>query len=219
MSNGVNTLLEISSQPAVWQRCLNDLQHADLHRFTDGHSPLDVEWVFIGCGTSYYLAQAAALSFTSLLNTMARAVPASEALLMPELVFPRGTKSYYPVLISRSGHTSEVLSVAQVLNNEGVPFLAITCDGRELAGMTDKVLKMNVEEESTVMTSSFTSMLLGLQYLAATFANDKDFIEALHQLPQHLERLLDTYNDEVVAFARESFDDIAFLGQGALYRC
>lgn len=217
MSNGVNTLLEISSQPAVWQRCLNDLQHADLHRFTDGHSPLDVEWVFIGCGTSYYLAQAAALSFTSLLNTMARAVPASEALLMPELVFPRGTKSYYPVLISRSGHTSEVLSVAEVLNNEGVPFVAITCDGRELAGMTDKVLKMNVKEESTVMTSSFTSMLLGLQYLAATFANDKDFIEALHQLPQHLERLLDTYNDEVIAFARESFDDIAFLGQGALY--
>jgi glucosamine--fructose-6-phosphate aminotransferase (isomerizing) len=60
-------------------------------------------------------------------------------------------------------------------------------------------------------------MLLGLQYLAATFANDKDFIEALHQLPEHLERLLDTYNDEVIAFARESFDDIAFLGQGALY--
>jgi glucosamine--fructose-6-phosphate aminotransferase (isomerizing) len=217
MPNGVKTLVEISSQPAVWQRCLNDLQHADLHRFTDGHSPLDVEWVFIGCGTSYYLAQAAAFSFTSLLNTAARAVPASEALLRPELVFPSGAKSYYPVLISRSGHTSEVLNVAEVLNSKGVPFLAVTCDGRELAGMTDKVLKLNVEEESTVMTSSFTSMLLGLQYLAATFANNKDFIEALHQLPKHLERLLDTYNDEVVTFARKAFEDIAFLGQGALY--
>ncbi len=121
---------------------------------------------------SFYLAQAAALSFTGLLNTSARAVPASEALLRsPELVFPGRVKSYYPVLISRSGHTSEVLSVAEILNDEGVPFLAVTCDGRELAGMTNNVLKMQVEEESTVMTSSFTSMLLGLQYLAGTFAN------------------------------------------------
>jgi glucosamine--fructose-6-phosphate aminotransferase (isomerizing) len=109
------------------------------------------------------------------------------------------------------------LSVAEILNDEGVPFLAVTCDGRELAGMTNNVLKMQVEEESTVMTSSFTSMLLGLQYLAGTFANNTDFLEALHQLPKHLERLLDTYTDEVAAFAREPFDDIAILGQGALY--
>lgn len=217
MSNGVKTLVEISSQPAVWQRCLQYLKHADLRRLADGHSPLDVEWVFIGCGTSFYLAQAAALSFTALLNTSARAVPASEALLRPELVFPGGVKSYYPVLISRSGHTSEVLSVAEILNNEGVPFLAVTCDGRELASMTDNVLMMQVEEESTVMTSSFTSMLLGLQYLAGTFANNTDFLDALHQLPKHLERLLDTYSDEIAAFARKPFDDIAILGQGALY--
>lgn len=217
MSNGVKTLVEISSQPAVWQRCLHDLRRADLHRFTDGHSPLEVDWVFIGCGTSFYLAQAAAFSFTSLLNTAAHAVPASEALLRPELVFSRGFKFHYPVLISRSGHTSEVLSVAEVLNNKGIPFLAVTCDGRELVEMTDKVLKINVEEESTVMTASFTSMLLSLQYLAATVANNDKFIEALHQLPNHLERLLDAYNDEVMAFARKSFDDVAFLGQGALY--
>ena len=217
MSNGVKTLAEIASQPAVWQRCLQDLRQADLRGFADGHSPLDMEWVFIGCGTSFYLAQAAAFSFTSLLNTAARAVPASEALLRPELVFPRGLKSYYPILISRSGHTSEVLSVAEILNKEGVPFLAVTCDGRELADMAGKVLKMQVAEESTVMTASFTSMLLGLQYLAATFAHNAEFIEALHQLPAHLDRLLDAYKNEVAAFAKTPFDDIVILGQGALY--
>jgi glucosamine--fructose-6-phosphate aminotransferase (isomerizing) len=217
MSNGVKTLLEISSQPAVWQQCLQDLKHSDLQRLAEDNSPLDIEWVFIGCGTSYYLAQAAAFTFTTLLHSPAHAVPASEALLRPELVFPKGIKSYFPVLISRSGHTSEVLSVAKILNSEEVPFLAVTCDGRELAAMTKNVLKMRVEEESTVMTSSFTSMLLGLQYMAATFAGNTEFLIALDQLPKHLERLLDTYSDEVATFARKTFDDIAILGQGALY--
>lgn len=217
MSNGVKTLSEISAQPAVWQQCLQDLKHLDFRHLAEKHSPLDIEWVFIGCGTSYYLAQAAALSFTTLLRTSARAVPASEALLRPELVFPGKIQSYFPVLISRSGHTSEVLSVAEILNNVEVPFLAVTCDGRELEGMTEHVLKMRVEEESTVMTSSFTSMLLGLQYMAARFADNSDFLVALDQLPKHLERLLDTYSEEVASFARKPFEDIAILGQGALY--
>jgi glutamine---fructose-6-phosphate transaminase (isomerizing) len=217
MRNGVKTLAEIKSQPAVWQRCLNDLKSTELERLAEGHSPLETEWVFIGCGSSFYLAQAAALSFTSLFNASVRAVPASEVLLQPELVFPRGARSYYPLLISRSGHTSEVLHVAKYLREQPVPFLAVTCDGRELAGMTDSVLQMRVEEQSTVMTSSFTSMLLGLQYLGATYAGNHDFIEGLQQLPRHLERLLDAYDEEVAAFAQESFDDIAVLGQGGLY--
>ncbi len=217
MRNGVKTLAEIKSQPAVWQRCLNDFQSTELRRLANGHSPLETEWVFIGCGSSFYLAQAAALSFTSLFNALARAVPASEVLLKPELVFPRGARSYYPLLISRSGHTSEVLHVAKYLREQQVPFLAVTCDGRELAGMTDSVLQMRVEEQSTVMTSSFTSMLLGLQYLGATYAGNHDFIEGLQQLPKHLERLLDAYDEEVAAFSQRSFEDIAVLGQGALY--
>ena len=217
MRNGAKTLAEIKSQPTVWQRCLNDLQSLDLRRLIEGHAPLETEWIFIGCGSSFYLAQAAALSFTSLLGSLARAVPASEALLKPELVFPRGHRSYYPLLISRSGHTSEVLNVAKYLRERQVPFLAVTCDGGELAGMTASVLRMRVEEQSTVMTSSFSSMLIGLQYLGATCAGNHDFIEALQQLPNHLERLLGAYDEEVAEFAQRSFEDIAVLGQGALY--
>lgn len=217
MSNGLRTLAEIGAQPSAWQRCLKELQHTDLRRLADGRSPLEVEWVFIGCGTSYYLAQAAAFSFSALLKTATRAVPASEALLNPKLVFPRGARSYYPVLISRSGHTSELLSVADNLNKEGVPFLAVTCDGRELMSTTNRVLKLDVVEESTVMTSSFTSMLLALQYMAATFGGDKEFIDALFQLPQHLERLLEANSRKVEEFAQLPFDNVAMLGQGALF--
>ncbi len=95
--------------------------------------------------------------------------------------------------------------------------MAVTCDGRELEGMTTRVLKLPVVEESTVMTSSFTSMLLGLQYLAATLAKNEAFTYALQTLPASLEELLGKYSSKVEKFAANPIEDVAFLGQGALY--
>jgi glucosamine--fructose-6-phosphate aminotransferase (isomerizing) len=151
-----------------------------------------------------------------------RAVPASEVLLFHHLVRPVEGSKIFPVLISRSGHTSEVLQVAEHLNKMGVEFLAVTCDGRELAGMTPRVLKLPVVEESTVMTASFTSMVLGQQYLAAKMAKDEKFISALKTLPDAVEALLKIYGPKVEAFAATCFEgvvfeDVAILGQGPLY--
>ncbi|WP_263408584.1 SIS domain-containing protein [Terriglobus tenax] len=217
MQHDIQTLTEIYGQPTAWRNSLQMLASTDLHALVAGHPPTSQEWVFVGCGTSFYLAQAAAASLTSLLGVPARAVPASEILLFPALTLPQGASRYFPVLISRSGHTSEVLQVASLLQSKGVEFLAVTCDGRELAEMTPRVLKLPVVEESTVMTSSFTSMVLGLQYLAAVLAKDDAFLFALGTLPGHLERLLKTYGPQVESFARQPVEDFAFLGQGALY--
>jgi len=38
------------------------------------------EWLFLGCGTSFYLAEAAAATWTLLTGQFARALPASERL-------------------------------------------------------------------------------------------------------------------------------------------
>jgi glucosamine--fructose-6-phosphate aminotransferase (isomerizing) len=189
----------------------------DLALLVKDRDPREIEWVFVGCGTSYYLAQAAAASFTALLSVAARAVPASEVLLQPHIVFPAGAKVYFPVLISRSGHTSEVLKVAEYLREQDTEFLAVTCDGRELAASGNRVLKLPVVEESTVITSSFTSMVLALQYLAADLMGNEAFLDGLRKLPSELSRLLDAYAPEVEYFAQKAFDDFAFLGQGPLF--
>lgn len=217
MLNEVQTLTEIYGQPKVWRTCLDELGRQELRPLFAGRDPREVEWIFVGCGTSYYLAQAAAASFVTLLGVAARAVPASEILLQPHLVFPGGASAYFPVLISRSGHTSEVLQVAEYLKTQDTEFLALTCDGRELEQMSDRVLKLPVIEHSTVMTSSFTSMLLALQYLAATIAGDAAFLYALNELPKQLERLLAKYGPAVEEFAGNPIEDFAFLGQGVLY--
>jgi glucosamine--fructose-6-phosphate aminotransferase (isomerizing) len=189
----------------------------DLDAAAGGRDPRTQEWVFVGCGTSYYLAQAAAATFTLLLGVAARAVPASEILLFPTLVFPNKEAAIFPVLISRSGHTSEVLQVAELLRQRGVEFLAVTCDGNELTQLSTRRLKLPVTEESTVMTSSFTSMLLALQYIAARLAKQNRFVDALHLLPEALDGLLTIYGSRVAEFAEQSFEDVTFLAQGALY--
>ncbi|MDE1160901.1 MAG: SIS domain-containing protein [Acidobacteriaceae bacterium] len=212
----MKTLSEILNQPSVWETCLKSVTGTDLETLFGAHDPRQESWLFVGCGTSYYLAQAAAASFTELLDAPAAAVPASEIMLQPQLVFAGG-RPCFPVLISRSGHTSEVLQVAEILRARGVEFLAVTCDGRELESTTPFVLKLPVQEESTVMTSSFTSMLLGLQCVAARIAGNQGFIDELHLLPAHLERLLKQYEQSVEVFAQNHIEDFAVLGQGALY--
>ncbi|HMG03352.1 MAG TPA: SIS domain-containing protein [Edaphobacter sp.] len=217
MQHDICTLREIQDQPRIWNECFDRLQQTDLTGLVAGREPEKVDWIFVGCGTSFYLAQAAAASLNLLLGVTARAVPASEILLFPALTLPHGHRSYFPVLISRSGHTSEILHVARFLQSQGVAFLAVTCDGRELKDMTPRLLRLPVEEKSTVMTASFTSMLLGLQYLAATLAGKTEFLHSLRTLPAELTRLLEIYDPKVEAFAQIDLENVAFLGQGALY--
>ena len=44
------------------------------------------EWLFIGCGSSYYIGLAAAATCSAITGKRARAIPASELLLFPDIV-------------------------------------------------------------------------------------------------------------------------------------
>jgi glutamine---fructose-6-phosphate transaminase (isomerizing) len=216
---GAYSLAEILSQAECWAKCLKGLAAGETvreiaERF--GNSP---EWVFIGCGSSYYIAQAAAASWSAITGTRARAIPASELLLFPDLVFA-GMKEFVPVLISRSGQTSEVLRVAQLLNEKQVPNLAVSCaTGEKLEALaTTSILLPAADEQSTVMTRSFTSMLLALQYLAATLAGDTAVLQSFASLPAVAARVLQDLPIRVREFVNNnSFSDYVCLGQGPYY--
>ena len=217
---GAHALAEILSQPQFWGRCLKALEGegslADIRRpFRSAK-----EWLFIGCGSSYYLAQSAAASWSAITSMRARAIPASELLLFPELVLA-GTEDVAAVVISRSGRTSETVRAAQLLEREkNIRVLAVT-------GTPDQPLEqaatatlplLPCDEQSTVMTRSFTSMLLGLQYLAACQADDHAFLQALGQLPATAERMMSNLHPRIREFVGgRQFADYVALGQGALY--
>ena len=73
---GQHTLSEIFSQPQCWRACLAQLAASvELRAATQVARP-GAEWIFVGCGTSYYLAQAAASLSTITQSQIAATVAA-----------------------------------------------------------------------------------------------------------------------------------------------
>jgi glucosamine--fructose-6-phosphate aminotransferase (isomerizing) len=216
---GRHTLSEIFSQPATWTACLANMAASPELRAIVQMARPGAEWIFVGCGTSYYLAQAAAATF-NYLRLPARAVPASDLLMFPELTLHE-RQHYIPVLISRSGRTSETIRAAQMLEKaRDLRSIAITCaDGQSLEASCSVTLKLrDADEQSTVMTRSFTSMLLVLQYVAATIAGDDSFCRSLMELSRQVEPLLTDSSQSLKLFANSrSYSDFIFLAQGPLF--
>jgi len=215
----VHTLNEILSQPQCWSDCLRQLASSDALTSAATLAKPGAEWIFIGCGSSYYLAMCAAATFNHL-GLPARAIPASEVLLYPELSIPAG-RQYVPVMISRSGQTSEVLQAARMLEqNMNVRTIAITCTpASPLESLSSVTLKLLLaDEKSTVMTRSFTSMLLGLQYLGSRVTGHDRFGRALLDLHGQVRPLLEGTPARLQEFVQaRKLADYVFLAQGPLF--
>ena len=216
---GQHTLSEIRSQPACWSKCLSRLAASPELAAAARLARPAAEWIFVGSGTSYYLALSAASTFNHL-GLPARAVPASELVMYSALTL-RPAGNYVPVVISRSGRTSEAIQAAEILEKgHNLRTIAITCaDGQPLEGACTVTLKLlDADEQSTVMTRSFTSMLVGLQYLAAIVAGNDAFLRGVTELPQLAEPLLREIPQRLRPFAESrSFADFVFLAQGPLF--
>lgn len=217
--DGAYTLVEILSQPLCWNVSLKDLEESGGLRRLARQFSNKQEWVFIGCGSSFYVAQVAAATMTALTGLRAQAVAASELVLFPDVVLA-ARKNFVPVLISRSGRTSEVLRAAALLEERGIPTVGISCaPGQPLEQMvTSAIVLPAADEQSMVMTRSFTSMLQTLQALAATLGGKQEFLAAQWTLSPVAEGLLRTLPHRIREFVdSRNFDDYVCLGQGALY--
>jgi glutamine---fructose-6-phosphate transaminase (isomerizing) len=217
---GAHALAEILSQPRCWDECFQALGRDDWLEQTRKLFAPHSDVLLIGCGSSYYVALAAAASWTALTGSRARAVPASDLLLFPKLVLSDSSPTQ-PVLISRSGRSSEVLEAAEYLEKKrNIRTLAISCAAQQplekISTLTLRLLP--ADETSTVMTRSFTSMLLALQFLAATLSRQSAFLESLRKLPTSAQAALDGLQGRVQQFVQANeFADYVFLGQGPFY--
>jgi len=211
---------EILSQACCWEECFRTLDESSQLEEAEKWVAKDAECLFIGCGSSYYISQAAAASWGLITGRRAYAAPASEVLLFPDLVL-NGGANCQPILVSRSGHSSEVVQAAQYLEGtRNIRTLAISCSKghplEEISAFTIHLLP--ADEQSVVMTRSFTSMLLGLQSLAAHVAHRKEITDGLRQLPAGVQPILDSVNPRVEEFVEaKTFSDYVFLGQGPFF--
>jgi glucosamine--fructose-6-phosphate aminotransferase (isomerizing) len=214
---GSHTISEIRSEPATWKSCLHTIHSSTGLQSLNRAFPSSVEWTFIGCGSSFYLAQSAAASWSMLTGERTRAMPASEILLFPQLL----PVPCQPVCISRSGRTSEMLEVMEYLEHKlNLRCHAITCGtDTPLEKMATQCVRLPAaDEKSTVMTRSFTSMLVVLQALAAGRGERTDVLEGLRKLPDQVAAKLEGMQSTVESLVKSrQFADYVFLGQGPFF--
>jgi glucosamine--fructose-6-phosphate aminotransferase (isomerizing) len=209
------------SQPGIWQdiqRIVIRDRKTILYHLASSHHD---ETIFVGCGTSYYLSLAAASMYSLVTGQRTKAVAASEVIFFFETVLPEAGDGYMPILISRSGTTTEVLrAAAKIKHRLGDVTFGISCrpDSDLAQHSRFPLVSPPADEKSVVMTRSFTSMLLLIQYLAALRSNKKEYEEELAQLPGHGEGVIDSASDtarQVIELG--NYSKFVFLGQGPYY--
>ena len=168
---GENTLQEILSQPRIWSDTESQLRDSQLlEKFATLFSPRS-PWLFVGCGSSYYLSRLIAALWTKHFY-----IPRdSRAGLRTALCAGRNPAdapaAEQIVLMSRSGETTEVLRAAELLQtHKTVQTLGVTCNpDSPLEKLCTHTFKLTwADEKSTVMTRSFTAILLAFQRLATS---------------------------------------------------
>ena len=139
--------------------------------------------VITGAGSSYYLAQAVAAVARGSLHRSVLAAPLSELILRPGGVLV-GDEPV--VIISRSGSTSEAVTVAERMSATEHPTVAVTCRAESpLAALADVTLVSPTGDEAAiVMTRSFASMLALLLAVVARLADDDELASDLRRLPE-----------------------------------
>ena len=152
--------------------------------------------VITGAGSSYYLALVVAAAARAVLRRPVMAAPLSELILRPSGVLVGRSGPTEPgkvagkaepvVIISRSGATSEAVTVVERMRAAGHPTIAVTCRrDSPLAALADLTLVSPAGDEAAiVMTRSFASMLALLLAIVAG-RGDPDLLGDLGRLPQH----------------------------------
>ncbi|WP_274307927.1 SIS domain-containing protein [Solibacillus daqui] len=173
--------------------------------------------LFTGCGTSFYLAIAAARYYQSATGKIAVAVPASELFLHKDThILPN--KKYNLIGISRSGTTSEIIMALEHLKGDkNIRSMAVTCNGNTpMANAADEVIALDhISEKSVVMTQSFSNMLYALQLYAAKKSERSDLMDQLEKIPALVKVALE--NGEPLKQVTEDKNKtrFIFLGSGA----
>lgn len=164
--------------------------------------------VVTGAGSSYYLAQSTAAGARQLLHKPVQAAPLSELIFRPGGVLvggplaggdgrssglsgsaaSTGANDREPVVvISRSGSTTEAVSVVERMREAGHPTIAVTCRQESpLATLATWTLVSPAGDEAAiVMTRSFASMLALVLGVVARAAGDRAVVDDLARAGGH----------------------------------
>jgi tagatose-6-phosphate ketose/aldose isomerase len=220
-----HTLREICQQPLTWPRTAAAMASAadavgralDLGGIRDRSGSL----VLTGSGSSFYACECAAASLQESLGVPARAVPAGAILTHPRGVLPPSGR-YLTVSLARSGDSPESgVVVERLCREERAAQLLISCnrDGalarryRGAPRVESVILPEETNDQSLVMTSSFTNLVFAARSLGERAASTAP---SAARLAAAARGVLADRADAVATLARRAYPAAVYLGSGAL---
>jgi tagatose-6-phosphate ketose/aldose isomerase len=201
---GMHTWREIQQQPLLWPTTVERV-NAAMERLDLKAKLEDARVVITGAGTSAFASISAAAAWPK-----ARAVASTDLLLETERYV-----SDMNVLLSlaRSGNSPESVAVVDRVHRirPGIPQLAITCNAQG-ALATSPVVKAVVldpraNDQSLVMTSSFSNLALAGLCLATTYSMEAVIDSAVSEA----ERSLTVINQKMKDLACRVEERVLFL--------
>jgi glucosamine--fructose-6-phosphate aminotransferase (isomerizing) len=217
---GAYTRAEILSQPGVWSEAMQKMEAqapAILEFFESGRFE---SVIFTGCGSTYYLALAAAATFRELTGGPAVGLPASEIWLYPSQAYPRRGK-HLLVAVSRSGATTETIRAVRSFQQRGHgAVMTFSCyPDAPLAVLGDlNILLPEAQERSVAQTRAFSTLYMATVALAAICGRDDRRLAGLKRLPDAAVGFLAHHTALAEDFGRDlSLERFYFLGSGSRY--
>ncbi|RKW69578.1 SIS domain-containing protein [Galactobacter caseinivorans] len=143
---------ELRSQPEVWTRAIGEAKE---RRAVDPIAPQGTRVAVIGCGTSWFMAQAWAKAREGAGEGLADAFSASES----DLELRVGDYDLL-VAITRSGTTTEVLEVLAQLKGK-IPTVALIGDtDTPIVTLADRIVALPYADEKSVVQTRFATTAL-----------------------------------------------------------
>ena len=177
--------------------------------------------VLTGSGSSFFACECAAGPLQASLGVAARAFPAGHILTHPRESLPPPPARYVAVSLARSGDSPESGAVVERLaSDERAAQLLISCnrDGalatrfRATPRVESIVLPPETNDQSLVMTSSFTNLVLAAQALGRV---DSEYGETAKSLAAAARALLEERAADIAALARRPYAGVVYLGSGS----
>jgi tagatose-6-phosphate ketose/aldose isomerase len=215
-----HTLREIRQQPLTWPETAANL----LGRADDLRACLEgVGFVALtGSGSSLYAGECAAPALQPALQRTVAAFSAGQVLTHPETCLPPSGPCLV-VSLARSGNSPESCAAVDGLlrSRPDVRHLTITCNRngalatsyRDRPNVVSVVLAEKTDDQSLVMTSSFTNLVLAGRTLGA-LADRSGHEARTRALAQAASRVLDERCDALAAVGRSECRFAVFLGSG-----
>lgn len=226
-AGALNTAKEITQQPAVWRKTFEGIekdQDRIIHFLKKALSRPEVDILLTGAGSSSFIGSVLEGSFAKLTQRVSRAVATTDLLTHPG----RYVREGMPVLLvsfARSGNSPESTAVVPLIESicDEVYHLVITCNasGQLAQGGADNdkqlilLLPPETDDQSLVMTSSFTGMLLAGILVSRIYELSK-YKKDIERLAAYGEKIIHHYTDDLKNVASLDFDRIVFLGSGPL---